>query len=743
MAGFTRRYLQDPGTTELLALEGVVIIDGEPPGSVTGVGTGAVCLVGEYEDGPFNEPTEVMSAADLYNTFGGFGYTYEGVVASNPSARKRLADSAIVPEYWNGNGAVALANKRVRRLIIARADTTVGAVQFTRLAFLNGNSYATWDLAPAQVLNLEVDGVADTATFDAARAVKTSAAGVYPAVLVGGETLSITIDTGTTYEVTKVVTFLATDTSQALIVARINAAMGYTCAVDAGAGVTTLTGRVYGTSGRAGVTAGSAAILTATGFTVATASGTGDASDINAVTFAEAKALIEADCAGTLVQRDEDGYIRLASTSTGGSASIQVMSTSTATAFGFPLDTEATPATVGVAGKIPAGTRVRNVGGDEWVVAQSVDVTAATGGPYTARVRPATDDGTAVVAGPGTITVVPYPVVGLGTFAVTNNLAVAAALSESAIDAVYQTALDSTLNPNNVSKEISLIVSARQSNAVRNALRRNALDASSTGLQGRCAVIRPPLGTTRANARAATLQPGVGAYRDERVFYAFPGGCTFISPIATRGLAGGAGFTADGIVDVGSDMWLAAVCSMLPPEENPGQTTSYAAGLIGLERGNTDVQSMTENDYRAFKAAGIAALKFEDGSAVFQSGVTSVLPTLYPNRKNIARRRMADYIQDSLADRLRVYAKKLATNERRQLVVGEVQGFLDILKSAQQPSSQRIDSYLLDDRSGNTPELIAAGLFRLIIKVRTLPSMDVLVLDTQIGENVVTVQEAA
>ena len=137
-AGFVRRYLSDPGLEELLAIEGVVIIDGEPAAQIIGVGSGVGHVVGEFEDGDFNTPLEVMSGTDLLQQYGGFGFTYAGTVSNNPCARTRYADGALVPEYWNGNGFIALANKRFRRIIVTRVDTSVGAVQFLRLASLLG-----------------------------------------------------------------------------------------------------------------------------------------------------------------------------------------------------------------------------------------------------------------------------------------------------------------------------------------------------------------------------------------------------------------------------------------------------------------------------------------------------------------------------------------------------------------------------------------------------------------------------
>jgi hypothetical protein len=412
--------------------------------------------------------------------------------------------------------------------------------------------------------------------------------------------------------------------------------------------------------------------------------------------------------------------------------------------LGLTPDSIVTAASIGIATTLPAGIVVSNdAETQEWVTMQDVAVTAATAGPYTVRIRPANDDGTATGALPGAVTKILAAPSDVGVWAVTNTLAIGAALTEGQIDAAYVEALERTKNPNTVAKEVNIIVSARQSNALRYALRSNALEASAEGMYGRIAVIRPPLGTSRATARSTVAQPGIGAYRDQRVIYSYPGGNTSIGAIAKVGLAGGAGFTSDGIIDVGSDVWLASVMSQLPPEENPGQDTPYAANLLGVERNNPDIQSMTIQDYRAFKAAGIAALRMDSGKAIWQSGVTSVDPVANPGLKNIARRRMADYIQDSLAAGLKAFTKKLNIQARRGLVIGMIDGFMGGLKPKAKPDSQRIAGWMTDYRSGNTDDTIAAGMFRAIVKVRTASSMDVIVLDTEIGEGVLIVKEAA
>lgn len=141
-------------------------------------------------------------------------------------------------------------------------------------------------------------------------------------------------------------------------------------------------------------------------------------------------------------------------------------------------------------------------------------------------------------------------------------------------------------------------------------------------------------------------------------------------------------------------------------------------------------------DYTSLKAAGIAALRMDDGVAIFQSGVTSVDPGVNPALKNIARRRMADFIQDTLARRAKGFGKKLSTIARRKAMSSEIRQWLAGLLSKNNPAAQRIDSFSIDDATGNTKDTLAQGIYRIIIKVRTLASLDAIVLETTIGESV-------
>ena len=739
--GFIRRFSDDPGLAVLTAIEGVVVIDRDPPAVITGVGTGTVTIVAEFEDGAFNTPLQLSGGGDFLNTFGGFGYTYNGVASQNPCARKRSADAALTPEAWNGNGFIAAQGKKFAALICCRVDTSVGSVTFTREASLHGAGPLTWALVSGQHLDLDVGGGTVVTTFTGVPAHLASASGTYPSTFAGGESITFSVD-GTTYQAF----FQVGDQSQAQVLARMNLVAGFTAFAQGSGTVTNLNGLLAGTSGEVQILAVSSGLVTtATGFSVggSPTAGTGNVANIVAVQDSEVDSLVHTDVAALHFFRDANGDAWLVNTGTPGTGTVKVVSTTTATEFGFPVGVVDSAAS-GNVGTIPAGTPVTD-GTHTWVTMQTVAVKAATAGPYTVKVRPANDDGTGVSAIAGAVNAVPTTnPIALDAFSVANLAPLTAALTEAQIDVAYITALGTTKATSSVVKRTNKIVCARASNAIRNALRSNADDASANGCYGRMAILRPPLGTTtRAQALSLNSQPGVGAYRDQRVIYAFPGVQCYVPQIAALGaVAGGFGFTDTGLVDTGFDTWVASVTSQLPPEENPGQATTFLQGILAVEAGNPDVQALTIGDYENFRAGGIAAPRVDEGVSFVQSGITSVDPLVYPNLKNIARRQMADYIQDTLSLRLMSYDKKLATLLRRALIVSEITAFMDSLVSAKNPSLQRIDSYSIDAKSGNTPDTLAAGVFRIILKVRTLSSLDVIVLDTQIGESVI-VSEAA
>jgi hypothetical protein len=110
---FIRRYTTFPAPSVLSAIEGAVIVDLPPPGSISGVGTGVACLVGEFVDMTYAtavssagvvstspQPVEVYSAQDIIDKLGGFDSTI-GQFGKD-----------------GGNGFVELRSKPFSRLVV-------------------------------------------------------------------------------------------------------------------------------------------------------------------------------------------------------------------------------------------------------------------------------------------------------------------------------------------------------------------------------------------------------------------------------------------------------------------------------------------------------------------------------------------------------------------------------------------------------------------------------------------------
>ena len=325
--GFTRRWTYDPGNSVLTQIEGVAILDRSPPQSIIGVGSGTTCIVGEFEDGPFNVTTEITSATQLASVFGGFGYTYSGIVGQNPCARQRFADSAVLAEYWNGNAAVQLTGKSFSRLLIMRVNTSCGAVQFTRQANLLGGSLFRYALTSGQHINISVDGAGATAaTFTGVAATVTSGAGTYASITAG-----MTAVIGFDAQPNVTVTFLAGDTTQANIIARINQYAGFVAAATVSGTTFSLTGIQAGTGGQVRVVSGSAGCLTALGLSVANTAGTGNVANIAAVAPSEINTVVHAAVATVNVELLATGQLRMyRATNVPSADTIEVSSATTA-----------------------------------------------------------------------------------------------------------------------------------------------------------------------------------------------------------------------------------------------------------------------------------------------------------------------------------------------------------------------------------------------------------------------------
>jgi len=824
MPAFIRRFSFTPPVETITQIEGVSIVDLPPPGSIEGINTGVVALVGEFADMTYATsvdgsgvvttkvaPVEVTSSADMLNKLGGFDST--------------IGDFGRA----DGNGYVAVRNKRYSRLILAPVNfaSSAGARFFRQLPVCTSKT-ETLPSVPTQGATLAASREFRNATsgrvlcskrinftaFDSITAavggqLVAGASAATQTFVSGSEALQVwQVNTGGTVFTNMTTQFNDATAANFLPFAAVEVVADYVAFGKATTFTKITLSNVGGTAGSGGVvtweywdgaawsaltvvdgTSGFTAALSAGQTVTWTAPTNWTANTLSAqlayyvrarvtTVFATNPAYSQGFLNGTnwaTITRSDGGqgalkgdilvvgYDNLGAIAPAEGGTYRVAADAVA---GINLTVER------LDGANFAWAASANI---PWRLQVSSDadsapvfVLGATGpggyganeaGGFSTPVRPLTDatggavDGTYALGALVIPAIVPPaltgstadPLSGLGgrlhpTVTVSFTAAVQGinAPNNASIDAAYATALDATISDLTPVADITIIFAARTSTNIRNFLRQNVLTASATGL-GREAVIRPELAVVSPDVAVGTSDPGVGANRDERVVYTWPGVRTYIPEAVGIRLRTADGLTTtDGILDVGFDGWVASLMSNLAPERNIGQgaapVPAVLAAVLGVQRGVVELNS---NDYITMRSRGVAAMRMDRsiGGPVLQSGITT---SLVSGQKNIARRRMADFIQDSSAKRLVFFSKLPATQANKDSSVAELDAFLRELLSENNAAAQRISSYSIDDTSGNTPSLEARGIYVIIAKVRTLASLDFILLQTEIGEGVVT-----
>lgn len=187
------------------------------------------------------------------------------------------------------------------------------------------------------------------------------------------------------------------------------------------------------------------------------------------------------------------------------------------------------------------------------------------------------------------------------------------------------------------------------------------------------------------------------------------------------------------LIDIAPHVYMASILSMNDVDVHPGSrdTQPQTAGVRSLRN-----EALSRADLIALKAKGICTLEKLSDGFTFRSGVTTSLVT---GLTEITRRRMADFIQLSIADRIRYFVKKQNTTVVRAQIFSEVNAFLDELRS----SERIVEDYSIDQVSVNTANARARGLEKLFVSVNLIDHILSLVLETNIGTGVVIERVAA
>jgi len=681
MAGFIRRFPNFPPTDVLQAIEGINIIDLPPPGSPQGVSENVIGLVGEFAD---------MTYATAVDASGNITTDVQPVeIFGGQDLVNKLGGFDFSLGAFGtgcGNGMVELRNKSFGRLVVAPVNLASSA------------GIRMWRQLPT-----------NKSATDPTPVVPVSAASVPAGYLLK--------DSAQVLEHLKVASAVMFSAHVAYLTgvdgAVTNAAAAATTTfTSAGGGFTT----VARPDGKVGVKVGDILVTGVVGLAGA-----------------------QGDDAGTfrVVSITSDTVVVVQALN---GANFDFATTSVVLAWRLHPATDADSYGESVLANQAAFTvRARPITNDAGTGASGTDGSWATGtllSPVTApaALTATTADPLSGLAGAvGPTTAVAY------TAAIQKSNAVNAA----GIDALYLSAIAAFLHDDVPETEVAHLWAARKSNTIRNALSTHAILASAQGV-GRTVSISPELNQTLSTVIATVTgnaAPGVGANRDESTFYDWPPVLTFVpEAVGTIVTCADGSTTSDGMLDTTSDGWLASVLGNLAPERNPGEataTTKAALGpILGYARG---VPKMDINVWELLRLRGICGVRMDKTvGPVFQSGVTT---SLSAGRKNIARRKMANYIEDSLANALKPFCKLPLANQMKDGALGQCVDFLEILLSPDNAAAQRIHGYLVDDKSGNTPQTEEAGIFVIIVKVRTLASADFIVIQAEIGEGVVTTSE--
>lgn len=707
---FSRTYDSQQALATLASLPGTVVIRQTPQGALLGAGFGMACIVGEPTDDQGSDPNktlvntvrELTSADQLANDYGGIS-SQIGTAANG----------------WEGNIAKALALPGIEfsRLCLCAPQLSAGQVTFARpnpgRATLTPTE-APWRFSAGNTLVLSVDGgPTGTATFDAARAAVTGS-GLAISDL-NGKTLIVSIDGGPEQTITLTVACIDIASTVIVINGQIEGAVA-----SSASGQLRITSDRYGTGSGVEIVDGTA--LVELGLSVSSAAGTGDVSDIRAVTAAEWAAVVEADIAGVSVD-PATGAISSDTDGAGGSLTVDGSSSAAVRSeTGLATGTTAVGGTATAEeAVIPAGTRVSNGSTRIYLTLEKLTFPAGTSGTsltQSVRVRPQTSS--TILIGLGACTTI-VDTLDDATFTVNN----AAQLTPPDFDAAYATAIAATLGESGIPGLIDVIIARRHTAAVHVALRANATTAA-TGKRPRVAILGNPIGTSNATAIGSS-GVGVGTSRSRYWGHAYPNFRTRLADdIATQ-------------IDMHADVAAAALCSTMLPEQNIGENRDALVYVQGLESGLDVTPSKAQ--YSAWlNTYGLLTLQLQDGKAEFLSDPTTDVGNDPWDELNHVR--MVNFLTVSLHEIGARWAKKLRSNANKEGLRLDLDGFLATLKSENNPSLQRINDYSIDETTGNTTTTIAAGLHVVKVAVQTLGLMNTIVFQLLAGKTVRVTAEA-
>lgn len=185
--------------------------------------------------------------------------------------------------------------------------------------------------------------------------------------------------------------------------------------------------------------------------------------------------------------------------------------------------------------------------------------------------------------------------------------------------------------------------------------------------------------------------------------------------------------------------WAASVFSQTAPHIALSKTsnTQYLAGIVALKFNESRA------GFIALDQAGIMAFERDpDIGFIIKNAVTTQI--VNSSKRTILRRRMADFLTDSIALFLKNYQNDVNSTAKRDEVKAQILDFDErLVRDGILPGQQDVKNglpVLVDTESLNTDSVVASGMFKILYKRRIFSSMRYIVLQAEIGESVVVTE---
>lgn len=254
-----------------------------------------------------------------------------------------------------------------------------------------------------------------------------------------------------------------------------------------------------------------------------------------------------------------------------------------------------------------------------------------------------------------------------------------------------------------------------------NATRNGYLKTHASASQDKMVVVCGQENDTRATAASDAAN-----YRDAdgRIIYAWP----YIQT------------TINGLSEYQNPAsWLASIFSQTSPHVALSFTanTQFLAGITDLKFKESRAGYITLDE------AGVCAFEQDlDIGFLIKNAVTTQIAN--SSKRTILRRRMADFLTDSIALFLKNYQNDVNSVAKRDEVKAQILDFdTRLVRDGIVPGNNEInggDAILVDTDSLNTESVVALGQFKILYKRRIYSSMRYIILQAEIGESVVVTE---